>query len=161
MILTWTAELITSVCAVLVAICALLVSIWQGCLNRKHYRLSSMPFISVYKVSNGELKIKNSGTGLAILKEFTFIINETEFDGTDPEYWGKLHSILGAQLTGRVTAYYFTPGTRIESGRSFPLITWSANSDDGSDLLNEFTKNSKFSIVYSSMYGEDFYYGSA
>ncbi len=161
MISVWTAELITSVCAVVVAICALLVSIWQGYLNRKHYRLSSMPFISVCKAPNGELKIENSGTGLAILKEFTFIINETEFDGTDPEYWKKLHSALGTQLTGRVDAYYFSPGTRIESGKSFPLIAWSANSDDGSDLLNEFTKNSKFNIVYSSMYGEDFHYGNA
>lgn len=128
-------------------------------MTRKHNRLSSTPHLSIYKTPNGELLIENTGTGLAILEELSFKIKKREFDATDPDYWRKLKSIKEFHAKGKITTYYFNSGTRIQAGTSYPIIAWSDDADDGSDLLHEFTKNAKFHIVYSSMYGEEFQYG--
>ena len=68
--------------AVLISVCALVVSIYEVRIMRSEQRLSAFPYLSISKFYNGRgfgLRIKNSGTGLALIKSYKIHVGESYF----------------------------------------------------------------------------------
>ncbi|OEJ99544.1 hypothetical protein [Roseivirga misakiensis] len=66
----------------IIALLAVVVSIWQVSHQRKHDRISMMPYVSWDVETVGDstmIKLWNKGAGPALIKEYNFSINDSTF----------------------------------------------------------------------------------
>lgn len=73
---------LNSYALVSIALLAVIVSIWQVSHQRKHDRLSLMPYVSWDVKNSGDtttIKIWNKGEGPALITNYTFHINDSTF----------------------------------------------------------------------------------
>jgi len=74
-----------SLAAAFIALCALFLSVYEGCSNRRHNRISVKPLIvldSGINESGSGFRIENSGLGPALIKWFS-----VEVDGKQIPHW--------------------------------------------------------------------------
>ncbi len=72
-----------------IALLAVVVSIWQVNHQRKHDRISLMPYVSWITESQGDTishKVWNKGAGPAIITDYTFEINDSLFNSWKPGF---------------------------------------------------------------------------
>ena len=80
---------LNSFALVTIALLAVIVSVWQVNHQRKHDRLSLMPYISWNVESEGDtaiIKIWNKGAGPALITDYTFHINDSTFGAWAPGF---------------------------------------------------------------------------
>lgn len=142
-------ENIQSLVAVSVALFALFISIWQGCEQRHHNRLSVKPILDLEQISynsNISIRLSNNGLGPAIIEKF--LIKTTDgliLDTKDGNPWNRLPIISKVDMS---EMYYYQKGATIKPNKSYNLITWKVDSITTLDI--------ELIIDYHSIYEEEF-----
>jgi len=75
------AQTIVAVCSVIIAGLAFVTSLYFGCLQRQHFRLSSRPILDIEVGCVDEiLGLGNAGVGPAFIERFTATVDGVEID---------------------------------------------------------------------------------
>lgn len=144
-------EKIQSAIAIFVAFLALFISVWQGCEQRNHNRLSVKPLLTFDEVTidkQREIKLSNSGLGPAIIEDF--IIRDSSGDYSSSNKNLSFMPLMNARgLIDSVSwNYYFYTGDVIRAGEDFTILRWK--------IKNSENLNIKIEVKYKSIYNESF-----
>lgn len=143
-------EKIQSAIAIFVAFLALFISVWQGCEQRKHNRLSVKPLLGFDNISMNNAKsirISNNGLGPAIITSFSIKDEEKILNAIDENPWEYFLKARGIR-DSISSMYYFSSGSIIQSGETFTLLQWRPT--------DQRVLNLEIEIQYKSIYEEEF-----
>ena len=155
---------VTAICSGIIALLALGVSVWTGIQNRRHNRLSVRPRLRIdrltYLKSDVEVTVVNTGTGPAIIRNFSVTIDGIPIVSNDRPVAAAAARQL--EIPGQFGSYTPDPsvGDSLRPGESLKLLTL-LNFPDEIEKRNDVHKKLlkiKFYIVYESIYGEVFSY---
>ena len=143
-------EKLQSAIAIFIAMMALFISLWQGCEQRKHNRLSVRPLLTFDVFSRNQTKsirLSNDGLGPALIKRFMITIDGEKLDAEKGNPWT---AVLDKRLLRNRFSemYYFAEGTTVKADRSFNLFTWEPDSVQQLGI--------RILIDYQSIYEEKF-----
>lgn len=151
---------IISFCAVLIALSAAGVSIWQGYLNRRHFRLSVKPHLTIHWKNFSDepvsFTLSNDGLGPAVIKRFILEVEGNQFEKEKSAIYHAALGELGLSGVCDIDTYTPTKGEAYSVGSSLPLLTFT-NSIEIYDELFDVLPKLKFKITYTSMYDEEEY----
>lgn len=160
-------ETAVSVGAAVIALSALVVSIYQGCAQREHDRLSVRPALRLDKMvsQNDKLlgtQLRNAGTGSALVTHFTVYVDDQPMPKEPVDVWENAEKALG--LFGRklpLSEFYYDPGDSIPTDESTYLIgitdeAYEKLSESDQDLVSRALSRIKIQIDYTSVYKEPF-----
>ncbi len=106
--------------AVVISVCALVVSIYEVRIMRSEQRLSAFPYLSISKFYSGKgfgLRVKNSGTGLALIKSYKIRAGDNYFQSWQEvidHYAPEGHSInYGIMSTNGLQDEVLTPNEEV------------------------------------------------
>ncbi|MEW8293610.1 MAG: hypothetical protein AB2651_22050 [Candidatus Thiodiazotropha sp.] len=154
-----TSEII-AICAAIIALSATGVSIWQGYLNRRHFRLSVKPHLTVHWKNFSDepvsFTLTNNGLGPAVIKSFILEVEGNLFEKEKTAIYHAALGELGLSGVYDVDTYAPTKGEAYAVGSSLPLLTFT-NSTEIYDQLFIALPKLKFKITYTSMYDEEEY----
>jgi hypothetical protein len=142
------AENIQSLVAVSIGLIALFISIWQGCEQRRHNRLSVKPILTFDEISQNRrksIRMSNDGLGPALIKRFTIIENGKVYDANDGNPWNQTNRIKEIDFS---EMYYFNKGASIKPNEAYNLLSWDADSIRILDI--------EILIEYESIYEEGY-----
>jgi len=148
---------VIAVCAAFIALSATGVSIWQGYLNRVHFRLSVRPHVTVHwnNTSDGRsiFTMFNNGLGPAIIRSFSIEINGQEIKDSGS---GIIYEALKSLGVGALECKSFVPSEGEAYAVNSQLVLM-----DLYDLGEKHEKVKaalalmKFKIAYTSIYNEN------
>jgi hypothetical protein len=145
----WSTDNWISLSAVFIALCALFLSIYEGCSNRKHNRLSVKPLIlldSGLDETGSGFRIRNSGLGPALIKWFSVEIDEK----TIP-HWKAFMEELGLPSSGFYS--YMNPSNKtvfLPGQKEF--LFWATGEKD--KALRKIKRRITMKVCYCSLYEE-------
>ena len=139
---------IPSIVAIFIALMALFISIWQGCEERRHNRLSVTPILTFDNISHNRsktIKLKNVGLGPARILSFEIMEGDAVYSAENGNPWNKLSFIKNI---GFSEMYYFDYGAVIKPDQSYNILTWNLDSLRSLDI--------EIKVIYESIYGEEY-----
>lgn len=148
-------ERLQSSVAIFIATIALMISVWQGCEQRKHNRLSVRPLLNFDMISYNttrSIKLSNNGLGPAVIKSFRLTLDGKQIDAEDGNPWASV--IQARSLQGKYSAmYYFADGSIIKPEETYSLFTWTPEDTARLDIT--------INIQYNSLYEEEYRIGES
>lgn len=148
---------------VVIALAALCISILEGFQNRKHNRLSVVPYLSVdcliEKDSPFKVVLSNQGAGPAIIKGIWIRKNGDLISQPGKSQTEEFMDIL--DLRAKWFAYFPKEGAPIAPGQRYPLIVVIEPKIDDTVAIEEILgqiHQIEYSIDYDSIYGESYNY---
>ncbi len=139
---------IQSLVAVAIALMALFISVWQGCEQRRHNRLTVKPILNFEAISHNNYKsirLSNDGLGPALITKFLIIENGKKYNAKEGNPWTKTEAVSYIPYS---EMYYYDEGATVKPTESLNLLTWKA---DSIRILNL-----KVIIEYESIYEESY-----
>ncbi|WP_316367753.1 hypothetical protein [Candidatus Thiodiazotropha sp. CDECU1] len=154
-----TSDIIAS-SAVIIASIAVGVSIWQGYLQRKHFRLSVKPNISVHSDHTSEEEViftmRSNGLGPAIIKSFAIEVDGKQVPSQGDGLMKNALIGIGIDVIGDAKCKHFLPSIDDVYGPGEDLMLLDITYDPESrENIKEAISRLKFSINYSSIYQND------
>ncbi|PSU34617.1 hypothetical protein [Photobacterium lutimaris] len=145
--------------AAIVSVSACAINIWQASISKKHNQLSVKPMLHFDCILDNDLvlKIKNTGTGPAIINNCSLYFNEVLLGSNSQEIAYNLFEELEVQhLGGRM----YIPGIRqaMPAGESYEIMRIDAVISDNQvmeRIMNDLTLLT-IDLNYESIYGEKF-----
>ncbi len=125
-----------------IALLAVFVSIWQANHQRKHDRLSLMPYVNWTTYTTGDttkVGLWNKGNGPAIITDYTFLVNDSTFTSWNSalSYADSTIVTLGSRTFG---SYILAPNEEIV------LISYKAGETQKGGM--------RINITFESVYGD-------
>lgn len=108
-------SVITGISGAVIALCALGLSIWQGCLARRHNRLSFRPHLTTWTCSDAEkgfymVELINHGIGPAVIEDFSVKVDGRLVPGNGSERLEKALKIVLPNLSYQSQQSYLGVG---------------------------------------------------
>lgn len=140
----------------IIALAAVGIAIWQGYLNRAHFRLSVKPHIVVHwAILPGQpvtFTMTNNGLGPAIIKKFFVVIDGKEFNADETEPFPKCLQMLN--LLGTEYTYHLpTKGDAVGVNQKLILLELKGSNVAHEELAG-ILERMKFKVIFSSMYND-------
>jgi len=147
---------IIAICAAFIALSSTGIGIWQGYLNRQHFRLSVKPHITItsgyFNQSPISYSLCNDGLGPAIIKKYSICINEEDIEIVSQDQFKEVFNKLNMEFPD----FKFlipTKGEAYISGKNIKLLELFPKENTHEEVLNKLD-GIKFKILYSSIYND-------
>lgn len=143
-------EKIQSSLAIFIAMTALMISVWQGCEQRRHNRLSVRPLLDFQTVGHNNtqsIQLANNGLGPAIVQGFYIDVDGQRLDGNQVNPWKQV--IANRFLQGKYSEmYYFSSSSIIKPEQTYHLFTWMP----GDTIQLGITVTIEYTSIYNEKY---------
>ena len=150
---------IISIVSAAIALIALGTSLWNAHVTREHNKLSVIPNLIVHHDINSErltFTLENNGIGPAIIKNFSLVAGEKEFNCENGNSYDKALEYINANIAHE--RYYPSINEHISAAKEIELLrTVDSGSKDLDIKLNKILKHFKFKITYTSVYKDKDY----
>jgi hypothetical protein len=151
---------ILSIAAVLTSITAVSVSVWSGCQNRSHNRLSVKPDLSILSHRTSAdpeigLRIENKGSGSALVKSWDISVDGKPL-GSGHQGW----TIAVQKLQGINQSWiHFGAYPALRAGESLPIFwvrpeEWEKLGTQDREEFIKSVRRIRVAIKYESVYEE-------
>jgi hypothetical protein len=142
----------------IIAVCALVVTFWQGCVIRKHNKLSVRPMIATMERHDEKdgvgyigFDLENSGVGPAVIKSFVLLHEDSEVSRNNRKTYD---DFLRDKTKGFHNVYTgsLVPGYSMQAGTKHPLLIFSYETDKH-DV--SFIHDLNIIVEYQSIYQDE------
>jgi hypothetical protein len=145
-----------SLASAVVAACALGVTVWQGCQNYKHNKLSVRPKLtaseSYHDADKGRtitFELINSGFGPAIIKDFILVYDGKEVSNNNrkayEDFLTKLTKDKGIDL---VSIYSFIPNSSLLAGERYELFSFHHTHGQNISFIDKLNLRVSYQSIY-------------
>jgi len=155
-------EAIAGFSTAVIALCAFVLTIWQGCVMRRHNRLSVRPYLTTWLHSDTAkhiyaIALLNNGLGPALIKSFRLEVDGRVMIGEGMEPIDKGLKILFSQYQYHRSGSFVAKGYMMPAKVSHNLATvqfFGEKVPTPEEVDHAFKKRGKLLIEYESIYKE-------